>query len=83
MALAPEVLAAIQALLDIGVDIKKGLKAGGVVAALLGDADLIAKLEVVGSKLTSIPSDVSVLALSDAPALLSAVVVGVENIIAA
>lgn len=83
MAVASELLAIVQGLMDLGVDLKKGKKAGNMLSAVLSDADLIAKLEVVLSNLGNLPADVKAVQLSDAPALLGAVISGVENIIAA
>lgn len=78
MALAPEILAMIQGLFDIGVDLKKGGS-----KALLSDADLLAKLEIVFANISNISADVKAVSLSDAPALLGIVISGVENIMAA
>lgn len=78
-----EIIAAIEALLDVGIDIKKGLKSGGIVAALLADKDLIAKLEIVFANLSAIPADVKALSSADIIPLLSVVIPKVEEIIAA
>lgn len=81
--MAPEIIAAIEALLDAGIDIKKGMKSGGVIAALLSDKDLIAKLEVVFANLGAIPADVKALSSADIAPLLSVVIPKIEQIIAA
>lgn len=83
MAVAPELLAIVEALLDLGVDLKKGSKSGNVLSSILSDQDLVAKLEVVFSKLSSLSSDVKSLSLVDAPELLGVVINGAEKIIAA
>lgn len=81
--MGPEITAAIQALLDVAVDIKKGTKSGGVVATLLADKDLLAKLEIVITSIGSIPADVKALTAGDIVPLLQILIPGVEAVIAA
>lgn len=81
--MAPELLAAIQIVLDISVDVKKGTKAGGIVSTLMADADLVAKVELLTSKLGSIPADVKTVSAADLMPLLGVLIPGVEAIIAA
>lgn len=79
----PEIQAIIEGLFDLGADIKKGLKAGGVLAAVMADADLIAKLEVVAANLSKVGADVKALSAADIVPLVQASVQGVEKILAA
>jgi len=81
--MAPELLAAVQALLDIAVDVRKGSKAGGIPAALMADADLLAKLEVVVTKISAIPADLKALTMADVVPLISILIPGIESVIAA
>lgn len=81
--MAPELIAALEALLAIGVDVKKGMKAGSVVSALMSDAELMSKLEIVLKNLGALPADVRELSAADIMPVLNVAIPGIQKIIEA
>lgn len=83
--MSPEIKATIDALLALGLDIKKGLKAAnkmeGVIEMLIADPAVLMALKNVIVNINQFPAEIKAFGLSEALELVPGVIEGIKNIV--